>query len=343
MPSILAALWNRLGRLWRIDPALTATALLMIPLLGFFAVGLWLDPRTVLGAPVWSKPAKFAASIAVYCFTLVWLFGNIPSHVRTRRIVGRTTVVAMLVEIGIIGAQSARGTTSHFNVGSPLDAVLWAVMGLAIIAQTISSVAVAVALFRQPFADRALGWALRLGMVITIAGASFGGLMTRPTRAQLAEMKAGQVTASGAHTVGAPDGGPGLAAVGWSREHGDLRVPHFLGLHAVQVLPLLAFALRRTRASRDQQRQLVLTLAGSYVGLLALLLWQALRGQALIRPDTTSLTALLLWAGLSVAFVHRAFARRLPDHPRAGETRSSRRVSAQPDLLPNARLPGSRA
>jgi hypothetical protein len=311
MSSSITRLRAHLVRLWHIDPALTATALLMVAMLGAFGVGLWLDPRTVLGAPVWLKPAKFAASVAIYCFTLVWLFGFIPTHIRARRVVGRTTVVAMLVEVGIIGVQSARGTTSHFNISTPLDGVLWAVMGLAIVAQTVSSVAVAVALFRQPFADRAFGWALRLGLVITIAGAALGGLMTRPTERQLAEMKAGQVSTSGAHTVGALDGGPGVAGVGWSREHGDLRVAHFLGLHAIQVLPLLALGLRRRRTSPARQTGLVLTLAGSYTGLLGLLLWQAQRGQALVAPDSTTLAALLLWASLSGVLVYKALGHRL--------------------------------
>ena len=64
-------------------------------------------------------------------------------------------------------------------------------MAAGIVVQTATSVAVTVALWRQPFADRALGWALRLGMVISLLGASTGGLMTQPTAAQLADARAG--------------------------------------------------------------------------------------------------------------------------------------------------------
>ena len=81
--------------------------------------------------------------------------------------------------------------------------------------------------------------------------------------------------------MGAPDGGPGLPGTGWSREHGDLRVPHFLGLHAMQVLPLLALALGRRRWPETTRVRLTLTAAASYALLFALLLWQALRGQPL--------------------------------------------------------------
>lgn len=271
----------------------------MLVVLAVALVGLLVDPRQVLGAPVWLKPAKFAISIAVYCISLTWLFSYLPSFARTRRVVGWITVIAMLIEIAIITLQAVRGTTSHFNVSTPLNRALFVVMGVAIVTQTLCSIAVVVALFRQRFDDRALGWGLRLGLALTIAGASVGGAMSRPTEEQLVELGTGRGTVAGAHTVGAPDGGFGVPVTGWSREHGDLRVAHFLGLHALQVLPLVALGVRRMRTSVARRVRLVFAFAASYAAFVGIALWQALRGESLIAPSATMLTVFAGWLALT--------------------------------------------
>ena len=297
-------------QLWKASAPLTAAGLLMIGVLAATLVGLLADPRVVTGAPVWLKPAKFAVSIAVYTLTLAWIFSLLPDWPRMRRVVGWTTAVTLVLEVAIIAGQAFRGTTSHFNVGTVFDGALFTIMGLAILVQTLATVAVAVALWRTQLADRALGWALRLGVTITIVGASTGALMTQPTRAQLDAARAGaRLTVAGAHTVGAPDGGPGLPGTGWSTAHGDLRVPHFLGLHAMQVLPVIALGLARRRVSDAVRVRLTVVGAGSYVGLFGILLAQALRGQSVAAPDAMTLALVGVWAVATVAPVTAALLR----------------------------------
>jgi hypothetical protein len=243
--------------------------------------GLALDPRLITGAPAWLKPLKFALSTTLYVFTLAWVFTFLGEWPRMRRVVGWATSAAMLIELAIIDGQALRGTTSHFNTATPLDMALFFTMGLVIVAQTLISIAVAVALWRQPFADPALGWALRLGMVLTIAGASTGMLMTRPTAVQLADARlTHHLPISGAHTVGAPDGGPGLPLTGWSTRHGDVRVPHFVALHAWQALPLFAIvALPRGRLTDRRRTLIVGGAAAAYALVFLALLLQALSGR----------------------------------------------------------------
>jgi hypothetical protein len=310
MSNLTSSIRTRLAPLWRGSAPLTVVALLMLPALAAFCVGLWLDPRSLVGAPLWLKPAKFAASISIYAATLAWVLGHLPST-RSNRFVSWLSAVVLVLELLIISIQAGRGTTSHFNVSTPLDATLFMVMGSAIVTQTIASAFVAVALWRHSFPDRALGWALRLGLTIAIAGASFGGIMTRPTSMQLDGLRAGaRPTVIGAHTVGATDGGPGLTGTGWSREHGDLRVPHFFGLHALQLLPLIAVGLRRTRWSEAQRARLTVTAGASYAAFVGLLLWQAFRAQSLVAPDATMVGALAGWLAMSFLAARIALRRR---------------------------------
>src|SRR5262249_10882227 len=139
------------------------------------------------------------------------------------------------------------------------------------------------------------GWALRMGMAVAIAGQATGGLMTTPTEAQRAAARTTQIAVAGAHTVGAPDGGPGLPISGWSREHGDIRVPHFVGLHAVQLLPAVAW-LVGSLGSATRRRRAVLLMSVSYFALFAILLAQALAGQALLQPQGAIAIAFGAWA-----------------------------------------------
>src|SRR6266487_33480 len=297
MARLFARVREVTAALWRISPPLIAVGAGMLVMLVTSAVGLIADPRVITGAPAWLKPAKFAISTAIYSLTLAWIFTYLPDWVRTRRIVGWASAVILNIEVAAIYLQAWRGTTSHFNVGTPFDAVLFATMGLLIVMQLLATTAVAVALWRQRFGDAALGWALRLGMTISIIGASTGGLMTKPTAAQLADARAThRIAVAGAHTVGAPDGDPGLPGTGWSLSHGDLRVPHFLGLHAMQALPIVALLLMRRVEVPQRRVRLTLAAAGSYFTLFALLLAQALNGQSIAAPSAVFVAAFALWA-----------------------------------------------
>jgi hypothetical protein len=271
-----------LARMRADAPLLTWTGLALVATAVPFGLLMWLDPRTIAGAPAWLKPAKFGVSTGTYALTLAWVFTYLAAWRRTRAIVGGLTAVAMVLEVVLIALQAGRGTISHFNATTPFDTVVYNVMGLAIVAQTIASIWVAVAVWRERFADPALGWALRLGLVLTILGASTGGLMVAPRPAEIRDVDGvGRLTLAGAHSIGGPDGGRGLPVTGWSTEHGDIRVPHFVGLHAWQVLPLFAL-LALGRLDERRRVQATIAAAGVYAVVFVLLLAQAVGGSPLV-------------------------------------------------------------
>ena len=266
--------------------------------------GLFSDPRIIVGQPAWLKPVKFGVSIAMYSFSIIWLLGFVraekPWIKRTLKAFTWIVIVVFTAEIVPITIQVLRGTRSHFNIATPFDQFLFAVMGVSISVLWAANLVLALILLRQRFEDRVFGWSLRFALIVTIAGMATGYLMTRPTPDQIASWEAGApVTMVGAHSVGVPDGGPGMPVTGWSTEGGDLRIPHFVGLHALQIIPLAGGWISRRRGLKAGQRlSLVWTVSLWYFGLVALLTWQAMRGQPLLAPD-----ALTLWAfaGLIIA------------------------------------------
>jgi hypothetical protein len=291
---------------WSDSAPLTATTLVMLGAFLGSSAGIFLDHRMITGVPAWLKPAKFAISTAIFCATMAWLFRYLTVWRPFVRAMEWVLAIVLVLEVGIIDIQAARGTTSHFNVGTPLDFALFGIMGASIGVLWLASVGVLAVLLRQRFQNPAWGWSLRLGMLITVLGSGAGGLMLRLTPEQAATLHhKHSVTTVGAHTVGALDGGSGLAGLGWSTRHGDLRIPPFFGLHGVQIISFLGwFALRRGRIqSNRQQTELIFATAASYLGFVAILTWQALRGQSIVQPDGMTVSALAVWLGATAVAV----------------------------------------
>ena len=290
--------------LWRVHAPLTLSALLTASVTLFFIIGIFTDPRVITGAPAWLKPTKFGVSITLYTLTLTWILGFIKGRRWLVNILGWTVVITFALEWVAIITQVVRGTTSHFNIATPLDTALWSLMGTSIVVLWVANFIIAGLLLFQRFENPAFAWSLRLGVLITIVGMGLGFLMTSPTAQQLAGWEVGgPVTIAGAHTVGAPDGGPGLPVVGWSTQGGDLRAPHFVGMHALQVIPFFGWLVsRRRRWQAGTQVALVWTAGGFYLGVTALLTLQALRAQPIISPDALTVglfTGLVAVAGLA--------------------------------------------
>jgi hypothetical protein len=289
--------------LWRRNPPLVALVVAMLVLAAVAILGLLVDPRVITGASAWMKPLKFAISIAIYGATLLWMLTFIPDRPRLTAAISWGVLIGFGIEMVLIVTQVLRNTTSHFNVATPFDAAVFTTMGAAISGMWLLNAIVAFLLARRRFAEAPVVWGVRLGLIAGLLGMAVAFLMTQPTPEQNAlDAATGSSSIIGAHAVGVADGGPGLPLVGWSTEGGDLRVAHFIGLHGLQILPLLGLALARTGSRwlpmRDRSR-LVGVAAAFWIALTLLLTWQALRGQSLVAPDGLTLLAL----GLLIAMI----------------------------------------
>ncbi len=288
-----------LRRAWAFNWPLTLTVLINLALVPAIVVAMLVDPKVITGVNGWIKPFKFTVSAAVYAATFLWLLTLVQGRRRWVQAVANVTAFALMVEIVLIIMQVVRGTTSHFNIGTPLDAVVFTTMGLVITLVAIFDLMVGIWLIFQRMPDPVLAWSVRLGVLISFTGMLVGYIMTSgPTPAQLAAAQAGlPLTIVGAHSVGVADGGPGLPLLGWSTIGGDLRIGHFVGLHAMQVLPLLGFVLTRAWATRRwslrQRTQLVWLGGAAYLSATVLVTWQALRGQSIVTPDMLTLGTIL--------------------------------------------------
>ena len=282
--------------LWTASRPLTFVGTMMVCDLAACIVAMMFDSRQISGVNAWIKPAKFGLSSAVTCFSLAWIASCLADWPRIRDWSCRVFAVSIAIEIIVIDLQATRGTTSHFNMAGPMDRMAFITMGISIGTLWLSMAAMTYALMRQKLKPISWAWALRLGLLLSVVGAAGGGFMLRQTPEQKQDSELKQF---GSHTVGAPDGGPGLPVLNWNENHGDLRAAHFLGLHGVQIIPLIGWWLLRKRQLTEFQRTRLIWLAsGTYVSCFALLAWQALRGQPLLQPDRET----LVMASLLVLF-----------------------------------------
>lgn len=228
------------------------------------------DDTQILGINRWIKPFKFFVSVAIYLMTFCWLSGDLPKS-RFIRIFSGQIVLAMVVENTAIVTQAARGVKSHFNVESLEGGIIFSIMGLFILYNTLWVILFTIRYFKVNSGTLPRSYVLgaRLGLLLFLLGSVQGGYMS----------------AQRGHTVGAADGGPGLPFLNWSTGFGDLRIAHFISLHGLQVLMLLGVFLATQRLTNTQKNAVLLVV---FVGILIFVLWsylEAIQGLPLISQE----------------------------------------------------------
>jgi len=285
---------------------LMANAALMFTLALVSAVGLFVDDRLLLGESVWLKPLKFGFAMGVYTLTLAWLLGKLTRGRRVGWWLGTVFAVAGVLDVGAVAFAAANGTFSHFNQNTdPVARTVQTVFSFGIFPLLLTSLIIAILTLFQRIGDRTLTRALRAGLGLAVASmvvALWLSTSSGATPRTVTDANGHSVSMIGAHGIGDPDGN-GMPVTHWSTTGGDLRVPHFVGMHAIQVLLLivgilsiLASRVAWLRDDRVRARSVGAAALG-YAGVFAVLSWQAKRGQSVAHPDQATLVAL---AGVAV-------------------------------------------
>ncbi|MDQ3088232.1 MAG: hypothetical protein M3Q78_06490 [Acidobacteriota bacterium] len=262
----LAELWNDL---WQEQRALMFFGAAFGALLLILAAISLFDAQPILGINRWIKPMKFAVSIAIFLWTMAIYLNFLPGFETSKRVVAWGVIAMLIGEIVIIVMQAARGTTSHFNNENAFDGAMFSLMGLMVSLSTLLVIYLTWLYFRADFnLPTALVWGMRLGLILFLLASFEGAYMS----AQLG------------HTVGAADGGAGLPVVNWSKSAGDLRVAHFIGMHALQMIPLaaLGFVWLQNRAFKFNPTVLTFAFALFYLAAFSFVFIQAMQGKSLL-------------------------------------------------------------
>jgi len=229
---ILAELFVRQGTLALYGIALILLSLVAVMLQAF-------DPRLLdSGVNVWVKPAKFLSSVGIFALTAAWFFGYVRPERRNSPLMRFT--VALLIfagtfELAWISWQAAHGLESHFNVSTPFYASMYIAMGIGAALLVGTTLPLAWEIGRRPAASLSGDFvaAVVIGLLLTFL---LGGIL------------GGYMSSQHGHSVGLEGGRTFL--FGWNRSGGDLRIAHFLGIHAQQAIPIFggliaAFGLRK--------------------------------------------------------------------------------------------------
>ncbi len=285
---------------------LVTNATLMFTLTLLSAVGLLVDDRLLMGESVWVKPMKFGFAMGVYGLTLAWLLSKLSKGRRFGWWLGTVFAVAGLLDVGAVLYAAAHGTISHFNNNAePVAQTVRTVFSIGVAPLLLITLIIAVLVLIQRTGDRAMTCALRAGLGLAVASMAVALWLSNSSGATprtVTDANGNPVSMKGGHGIGDPDGN-GMFLTNWSTTGGDLRVPHFVGLHAIQVLLLITAILGVLATShswlRDERvRARLVGVAGlGYTGVFAVLTWQAKRGIPVTRLDRQTLIA---FAGVAV-------------------------------------------
>ncbi|MET0238229.1 MAG: hypothetical protein ABW224_26545 [Kibdelosporangium sp.] len=187
--------------------------------------GTWLGPLSM------RKPMTFGLSFGLTVGAAVWATSFL--RTRYRGFLLALFYLASVVEVGLITTQAWRGVPSHFNFETGLDSVISMTLaggGLVIILVTLGFT---VAVFRT-VQTRSMQLALRFGFVAFMVALAIGAVMI---------------------ATGVTEVRSGNALLAYTTA-GALKPAHAVPMHAILIMPGMAWLLGKSNLAEDTQYRL---------------------------------------------------------------------------------------
>jgi hypothetical protein len=226
---------------------LTISALLVVSGL-FHLLVFAIDDRPWAGPVSWRKPFTFGVSFGVTLASVVWVTSYLRMAELTRSLLLAVFAVDCVVEVAGITLQAWRGVPSHLNRSTPANtvvAVTLAVGGAVLI--VVLGIFAVLAVRGRTDAAPSMRLALRAGFALLVAGLLAGAAMI---------------------AVGTVAMNTGRAAHAYEVT-GFLKHFHGVTLHAVLVLPALAWLLARTSWDEPRRYRVVMAALVAYLAVAA--------------------------------------------------------------------------
>jgi hypothetical protein len=196
------------------------------------------------GPVSWRKPVTFGLSFGVTLIAVTWVTSYLRIGPRLRSVLLGVFAADCVVEVGGITLQAWRRVPSHLDMETPFDTAVSMTLAVGGAVLVVLLTVFAVASFRyRPTGPGGMALAVRAGFAILLVALASGAAM----------IARGVVLTRTGHQEAA------------YHSTAPLKPLHGVSLHAVLVLPALAWLLSRTPWSEPVRRRIVLAATGCYL------------------------------------------------------------------------------
>ena len=189
-------------------------------ILFIFCIGFSLfDDTQVLGKNAWVYPFKYYFSIGIFIWSMGWYLYYLNNTIQ-RNILIWAFLLTTLVQSTFVLINSIRGLPSFYNPETPFDKMMFGIQTINNIIFIVLMIVTTYLFYFQKKNSKSqhFTWAIRMGMLIFLVGLFIGVYMMLLNNHAIVD------------TIKLKN-----------EKQGNFKVPFFLGIHGLQIIPLLSY------------------------------------------------------------------------------------------------------